>query len=80
MERVEPGDVPGEDLEKLFDALRHLTEALESGSLTLEQSLDTYEEAKALERRIRRVLDEADAQVMILDKEGRNQPFGYTDE
>lgn len=80
MDKVEAGEVPGEDLQKLFDQLAHLTESLESGQLTLEDSIKTYEDAKKLEQRIRKILNEADAAVMLIDKEGKNQPFGYTDE
>lgn len=81
MEKVKPGQVEGEDLNKLFDQLRHLIEALESGDLSLEDSIQTYEEAVQVQNRIRAVLDDADRKVVELAKQdGRTEPFGYSDE
>lgn len=79
MEKVKPGDVKGDDLQTLFDTLRHLTEALESGELSLEDSLKTYEESQIVAQRIRDVLNDADRRVVELIKpDGTTEPFELT--
>ena len=80
MEKVKPGPVEGEDLNHLFNTYRHLVDALESGSLSLEDSIKTYEEAIVVEKRIRAVLNDADRKVVELAREdGNTDPF-YSDE
>lgn len=81
MEKVTRGEVHGPDLQQLFDKLRHLTEALETGDLSLEDSIKTYEEAVQVQNEIRAVLNDADRKVVELAKaKGKPEPFGYTDE
>jgi exodeoxyribonuclease VII small subunit len=76
MEKVTASEPPGEDLQHLFDTMRHMTEQLESGELTLEDSLDVYEQAVQIHRRIRSVLDDADRRVTELIKpDGTTEPF-----
>ena len=78
MEKVIAGEPEGEDLQVLFDTLRHLTETLESGSLSLEEAMKTYEEAVAVGNRIRTILADIDKKVMLITKD-KVIPF-YSDE
>lgn len=74
--KVKAGEPPGEDLQHLFNSMQHLTEQLESGTLSLEESLDVYEQAVQIHRRIRMVLEDADRRVTELIKEdGTTEPF-----
>lgn len=75
-EKIVPSDPPGEDLQKLFDQLRHTCEALEQRDVSLERALELREEGAALERRIRAVLDDADRRVSeVLREDGSREPF-----
>ena len=53
--------------EKAMQRLEEITNALEDGSLALEQSLKLYEEAAALVRYCNACLDAAEQKIMSLD-------------
>lgn len=73
---VKAGEPPGEDLQHLFDMMRHMTEQLESGELSLEAALEVYEQSIKIGDRIRAILDDADRRVTELIKpDGTTEPF-----
>ena len=76
MEKIAAGQPPGEDLQHLFDTMRHMTEQLESGELSLEDSLAVYEQSLKIGEKIRAILDDADRRVTELIKpDGTTEPF-----
>lgn len=54
------------DFERSLDALEALVQKMESGGLSLEDSLDAYERGIALYRRCRAALDAAELRVKLL--------------
>ena len=58
-----PGD---EGIDQVLDRLKSLVEKLEHGSLSLEESLRTFEEGVALARRGHAILDSAEKRVELL--------------
>ena len=59
--------------DKVIENLQAVVGRLESGNLTLEETLAAFEEGVALARRAHKLLDSADERVELLlrDKEGR---------
>lgn len=51
------------DFEKSLEKLEEIVEALETGDLTLEESLKKFEEGLALGKQCREVLDKAEARI-----------------
>ncbi len=76
-ERPRPSD--GEGFDALMERLRAVVEKLETGSLTLEQSLAAFEEGVRLSRRGAQILDQAEQRIEILtrgeDGDERAGPF-----
>ncbi len=71
------------DFETSLAALETLVERMESGELTLEESLKEFERGMALTRECQKMLDEAEQRVRILTDDGRLEPFdedGGTDD
>lgn len=68
-----------EGFDALIDRLRGVVEKLETGSLSLEQSLAAFEEGVRLSRRTAQILDAAEKRVEILtrgeDGDERAVPF-----
>ena len=67
------------DFETSLAALETLVERMESGELTLEESLKEFERGMALTRECQKMLDEAEQRVRILTSNGRLEPFGKDD-
>ncbi len=74
----QPNDVP---LEKSIERLESIVEKLEQGKVSLEKSIDLYEEGKslgaqclarlsALEKRVQLVQERADGELVLEDFEG----------
>lgn len=65
--------------EEAMQELERIVEELESGELTLEQSLARYERGVQAARRCRQVLDDAEKklQMLVSDEQGtlREEPF-----
>jgi len=81
VEKVVAAEPPGEDLQSLFDRLRHLTEQLENNELTLEESIATYDKCVELQGKIRKILDDADRKVTEIVREGGHiEPFKVKDD
>jgi exodeoxyribonuclease VII small subunit len=57
---------PDEGFDQVYGRLRVLVEKLEQGSLSLEDSLRTFEEGVALARRGHAILDAAEKRVELL--------------
>ena len=68
------------DFETSLAALETLVERMESGELTLEESLKEFERGMALTRECQKMLDEAEQRVHILTSDGRLEPFGEDDD
>ena len=62
--KVQPNDEPGFD--KVIENLQSVVAKLESGNLTLEESLAAYEEGVGLARRGHTLLDGAQKRVELL--------------
>lgn len=56
----------------VLQRLRDVVQALETGNLSLEDSLRVYEEGVSLARRGHELLDNAERRVELLVREGRN--------
>lgn len=66
------------DFEKALTNLEQLVESMESGELTLEQSLDAFERGVKLTRDCQQALQQAEQKVQILmarDGEAQLEPF-----
>jgi exodeoxyribonuclease VII small subunit len=61
-------DAPG--FEASLERLESIVQELESGELTLEQSLERYEEGMRLSQRLTRTLEEAERRIERLGEEG----------
>ena len=57
---------PDEGFDQVYGRLKQLVEKLEQGSLTLEESLKTFEEGVGLARRGHGILDAAEKRVELL--------------
>lgn len=74
--KVTPGSVEGVDLENLFNRFRHTIELLETGNLTLEQSMETYEEGVRIQTLIHAELSKEERRLVeIVDENGVVSPF-----
>ncbi len=62
--------------EESLNALEALVERMESGDLTLEESLKEFEQGMALTKQCQKLLDEAEQRVSILSEKNRLEPFG----
>ncbi len=72
----------GYDFEQSLTNLEQLVEQMESGELSLEKALETFEQGIQLTRQCQTMLNEAEQKVQLLiDNDGtlENQPF-TTDE
>lgn len=58
--------------DRVLQRLRDVVQALETGNLSLEDSLRVYEEGVSLARRGHELLDNAERRVELLVREGRN--------
>lgn len=63
------------DFEASLNALEALVEKMESGDLSLEESLQEFERGMALTRQCQQMLEEAEQRVKILTKENRLEDF-----
>ncbi len=67
---------PEVPFEAALERLEHVVEALEGGSLTLEDSLARYEEGVKLSRRLTQKLDEAEKRIeKLVAGEGEEPPL-----
>lgn len=72
----------GYDFEQSLTNLEQLVEQMESGELSLEKALETFEQGIQLTRQCQTMLNEAEQKVhLLIDNDGtlENQPF-ITDE
>ncbi len=67
------------DFETSLAALETLVERMESGELTLEESLKEFEHGMALTRECQKLLDEAEQRVRVLTARGTLEPFDEED-
>ncbi|MBL7250468.1 exodeoxyribonuclease VII small subunit [Alloalcanivorax sp. C16-2] len=70
-------------LEEALDSLEALVERMESGELTLEESLQAFEQGVKLTRECQQALTQAEQKVRILldqDPEGEPAPFENRDD
>jgi exodeoxyribonuclease VII small subunit len=72
---ADPGNGPPQGFEQALERLEAIVQELESGRLTLEESLARYEEGMKLSRRLSQTLDEAEKRIERLTQEGRTVPF-----
>ena len=69
------------NLETSLDALEALVEKMESGDLTLEESLQAFEEGVRLSRQCQQSLQQAEQKVRILLEQNSNaEPAPFTDQ
>ncbi len=75
-------DTPDIPFEEALSQLEALVERMESGELSLEESLASFEQGVALTRRCQQALDQAEQKVKILVGEGEDaatEPFEHDD-
>ena len=63
-----------EGFDQVLAGLKSVVERLEGGSLTLEQSLNAFEEGVKLSRRGAEILDAAETRVELLLRDGSGEP------
>jgi exodeoxyribonuclease VII small subunit len=69
--KVETGSEAPLDFEQSMKRLETIVEELESGELSLEDSIARYEEGIQLSRRLQQVLDESEKRIeRLVEKEG----------
>ena len=56
-----------------MEQLEALASALESGDMPLEESLDAYDKAVKLHKRLRDMLDQGDARIRLLTEAGERE-------
>ncbi len=66
---------PKPDFEQSMEALEKLVERMESGDLTLEESLKEFEQGMALTQQCQTLLEEAEQRVRILTGKGTLTAF-----
>lgn len=64
--KAKPEASPVADFETSLDALEHLVEKMETGEMSLEQSLAAYERGVGLYRRCQAALEQAELRVRLL--------------
>lgn len=61
-----------EDLQTLFDRLRHICEAMEDKKTSLEKAVELYQEGEALRQKIKSLLDSAERNIVeVIHPDGR---------
>jgi len=73
MAKAKSSDV--KSFEDSFDELQKLVHSIESGKLTLDESIDTFERGVKLAAFCRKRLDEAEAKIQKLTKENALEDF-----
>ncbi len=68
MDRMSDKEKTDEGFDQVLGGLRGIVERLEGGNLSLEQSLQTFEEGVRLSRRGAEILDAAESRIDILLK------------
>ena len=71
-------DAPG--FEASLERLESIVQELESGELTLEQSLERYEEGMRLSQRLTRTLEEAERRIERLGEENASREAARPEE
>ncbi len=72
-EEVGVSEVSGMTFEDAFAALAQIVEQLDSGDLTLEQTVGLYERGQSLAQHCQQLLDEAELRVAQLAENGSEQ-------
>lgn len=67
-ERTRPAAADNEGFDALLEKLRAVVERLETGNLSLELSLQAFEEGVRLSRRSAEILDQAEKKVELLTR------------
>ena len=68
-------DVAGGSFEESFEELQKLVKNIESGSLTLDESIETFERGVKLAATCRKRLEEAEAKIQRLTEENKLEDF-----
>lgn len=71
-----PSDAAGETqpFEAMMDRLQEIVGRLETGNLTLEESIQAFEEGMSLVRRCTQVLSQAEQRIQKLTRDAAGQP------
>jgi len=71
-----PSDVAGDaqTFEAMMERLQELVGRLETGNLTLEESIQSFEEGMALVRKCTAVLSQAEQRILKLTRDATGQP------
>jgi exodeoxyribonuclease VII small subunit len=64
-----------ESFDETLHQLQHIVEQLERGELSLEESLQAFEQGVALSRRGQAILDAAERRVELLLRDGSTEPL-----
>jgi len=73
---VPPSDAPGDarTFEAMMERLQELVGRLEAGNLSLEESIQSFEEGMALVRKCTAVLSQAEQRILKLTRDATGQP------
>ena len=66
--------------EEGMEKLQELVTSLEQGEMKLEESFTAFEAARALEKKLRAMLDECDRRIRVLTDEGEHPLEGEQEE
>ena len=67
---------PTDDLQTLFDRMRHICEQLEHRDIKLEDAVELHAQGVAIEKRIRAILEDADRRVLeVIGEDGKIEPL-----
>lgn len=69
-----PGSEPAGSFETMMERLEQLVGTLESGNLSLEESIHSFEEGMALVKRCTEVLDQAEQRIQKLTRDAQGAP------
>ncbi|HKW51462.1 MAG TPA: exodeoxyribonuclease VII small subunit [Candidatus Eisenbacteria bacterium] len=71
-----PSEAPGDarTFEAMMERLQELVGRLETGNLTLEESIQSFEEGMALVRKCTAVLSQAEQRILKLTRDATGQP------
>ena len=77
--KKEPKATPG-SFEEAYEALQHLVAQMESGQMSLEDSLKAYQRGNELLQYCQKTLANVEQQVQILTERSQLQPFDANQE
>ncbi len=63
------------DFEKYLESLEGIVKELESGELSLEKSIDSFEKGVELYKNCKKILGQAEKKIAVLTENDKEEPF-----